>query len=122
MLRFFVLVMTLLITTSVQAGELEDAVKNNNYTFLYIYAPWCGACSSFTPMYNNLQKKYGNKYAFVKLNTDTKYGNMISYKYNVRYVPYVALFKRNSFEAKKVPYDCIVRKVCAEKVLEDFAK
>lgn len=122
MLKFWVLfLLTLFLYSPVNAGELESAISNGN-TLLYIGASWCGSCRMFNPIYSSLQKKYGSKYNFVKINADTLYGQNLSRKYNVRFIPYVALFKKNSYNGQMISSDCIHRYNCMDKVLEDFSQ
>lgn len=122
MFRLLVIMISALLFLPVQAGELESAIGNNNNTILYIGASWCGSCRMFNPIYTKLQSKYSGKYKFVKVNADTAYGHALSRKYNVRYIPYVALFKKNSYNGQQISSDCMHKYSCIDSVLEDFAK
>ena len=55
MLKRLVLILSFL-SLPVFAGTFEDAMKTNNYVFLYLYTSDCGYCKRFLPIYEKLAK------------------------------------------------------------------
>lgn len=112
------LLLALLMIVPAQAGELENAINAKKNVFLYVTAPWCGACKAFNPIYQSLENQYNKKFTFIKVDADSNYGSGISRKYNVRYIPYVRIIKPNS--SQQIPYKCLVQYSCINNVLEKF--
>ena len=118
MVRRLLALIGLFVILPVCAGELEDAVQSGKTTVLYVSAPWCGACRAFNPNYNKLLAQFGNKYKFVKVNADTKYGNELSNKYRIHYIPYVRVFKQG--RSTPIGYNCMTSYSCLSKTVADF--
>jgi len=55
------------------------------------WAPWCGPCHMITPIVEELQKDYGGKIVFFKVNTDENAD--IASRYNVMSIPTLLMFK-----------------------------
>ena len=104
----------------VSAGELEDALKNNNYVFAYFYTPECGFCRKFDDRYNKLSSTYKNQFKFVKINVNTKYGYSLMRAYNGRYVPFVLLLNSKTKQGAEVYHQCLFDTSCTEKVFKEF--
>lgn len=118
--RFLLIfIFVLLGVCSVKAGELENALKNNEQVFLYMYTPNCGYCKKFNPLYNQIAEKYKSQYKFVKVDASTPYGSTIFRKYGGRYVPYVVVL--NSKAAKndvlQISPNCLLELACVDVVL-----
>ena len=55
------------------------------------WAPWCGPCKAIAPTVDALEKEYGDKMTFAKVNVDE---NPISpSKYGVQAIPTLIFFK-----------------------------
>lgn len=52
---------------------------------LYFSAPWCGPCRMIAPIFNDLEKVYGDRIKFIKVNIDDE-EDMVK-DYNIRAVP-----------------------------------
>ena len=55
------------------------------------WAPWCGPCHMVGPVLMELDKEYGGKVKFVKLNTDENQN--IAVKYGIMGIPTIKIFK-----------------------------
>ncbi|HEY8803930.1 MAG TPA: thioredoxin [Clostridium sp.] len=77
------------------------------------WAPWCGPCKMLSPVMEQLDKEYGNKIKFVKVNVDKN--PEISLKYNISSIPTIMVFKKEIIEDKLVGFS-------PKKVLEDKLK
>lgn len=78
--------------------NLETQVANK-LTVINFWAPWCGPCKILDPILADLEKTYGDRIKFAKMNVD---GNQaIAEKYHVMSVPSLVIFK-NGKAAEKV--------------------
>ena len=66
------------------------------------WAPWCGPCKMLTPVMEQLEKEYGNKVKFVKVDVDKNHN--ISSKYNISSMPTIMVFKKDKVEEKLVGF------------------
>ncbi|MBT6341712.1 MAG: thioredoxin [Desulfobacula sp.] len=77
--------------------ELEDdsfeekVLKSDKPVMVDFWAPWCGPCKAIAPTIEALEKEYGDKMAFAKVNVDE---NPISpSNYGVQAIPTLIFFK-----------------------------
>lgn len=60
-------------------------------TVVDFWAPWCGPCKMMAPIMEKLEKQYGDRIKFVKMNVD---GNQeIAQRYKVMSIPSLVLFR-----------------------------
>jgi len=55
------------------------------------WAPWCGPCKSFAPVFNEVSKVFPLKAVFVKI--DTEQEQFLGSKFKIRSIPTLAVFK-----------------------------
>lgn len=73
-------------------NNFKDEVTNNNgLTIVDFWAPWCGPCKMFGPIFENVSS-IKTEVKFCKLNVDEDNEN-ISKEYGVMSIPTVILFK-----------------------------
>ncbi len=77
--------------------ELNDdsfekiVLKSDKPVMVDFWAPWCGPCKAIAPTIDALEKEFGDKMTFVKVNVDD---NPISpSKYGVQAIPTLLFFK-----------------------------
>lgn len=63
------------------------------------WAPWCGPCKFFAPIFKASAEKFGDK--IIHLKADTEAYQDIGSKYNIRSIPTIAIFK-NGEESERV--------------------
>ncbi len=100
------------------AGDLENALKNNQDVFLYLYTTFCGTCKQFNPIYENLENINKKKYKFLKINAETPYGYYLARRYNAIYVPFVLLI--NNKKVWQLDGSCLVDVKCTTDALNNF--
>lgn len=69
----------------------EQVINNNGLTVVDFWAPWCGPCKMFGPIFEKVSTNYNN-IKFCKLNVDEDELN-ISKNYGVMSIPTIILFK-----------------------------
>ncbi len=55
------------------------------------WAPWCGPCRAIAPIVEELEKSYGDKMKFVKVNVDEN--PLAPSKYGIKAIPTLIFFK-----------------------------
>jgi thioredoxin 1 len=54
----------------VNDDNFEDTVKRHSLVLIDFWAPWCGPCRTLAPTIEELNRDYGGKVLFGKLNVD----------------------------------------------------
>tara|TARA_B110000503_G_scaffold64513_1_gene101648 strand:+ start:9447 stop:9710 length:264 start_codon:yes stop_codon:yes gene_type:complete len=57
------------------------------------WAPWCGPCKSYEPIFKKVSNKYRDQIEFVEINIDTDSPEPAQYK--VRSIPYTVFIKED---------------------------
>lgn len=55
------------------------------------WAPWCGPCKMFAPVYSQMAPRYAGRARFAKVNTEAE--QRLAGQYDIRSIPTLALFK-----------------------------
>lgn len=108
--------------SSANAGVYEDALKQNERVFLYIYTKKCGYCVKFNPVYEKLATKYGSKCKFVKVDGNTEYGLFLSRAFGIKFVPFVAIVNSRKGESAMIPPNCLLHFECSDDIMRSFVK
>lgn len=93
---------SLLDTTPIELDEsnFDHVVVNSEIPVIVdFWAPWCGPCKMFAPIYNEVSQKYPLKALFVKVNTEAQQN--LGAKYSIRSIPTLVIYK-NANEIKRV--------------------
>jgi thioredoxin len=77
--------------------ELDDdsfekkVLSSDKPVMVDFWAPWCGPCKAIAPTVESLEKEYGDRITFAKVNVDE---NPISpSKYGIQAIPTLIFFK-----------------------------
>lgn len=79
-----------------------DILLDETYTPIVVKfeAPWCGPCKALTPVFEELKPEFANRAHFIAIDIDVS--PELAQRYNVRSVPTMMIFERESAVATKV--------------------
>jgi len=75
------------------SSNLSATIRNNQIPVLVdCWAPWCGPCRSFAPIFKQAAQTFEPNLRFAKLNTEQN--PAVSQQWNIRSIPTLILFKQ----------------------------
>jgi thioredoxin len=77
-------------TVELTNENLVDTINNNDFVIIDFWAPWCGPCQSFGPVYEEISEKYDD-IVFAKVNTQEQ--QEIAAQFNIRSIPTLMVFR-----------------------------
>ena len=77
-------------TIDVTAENFNDLIKNNDFVIVDFWAPWCGPCKGFAPVYEELSEKYPD-IVFAKVNPEEE--QQLAAEFQIRSIPTLMLFR-----------------------------
>ena len=81
-------------------ANFDEIVVNSDIPVIVdFWAPWCGPCKMFAPIFNETSKKYPLKAVFAKV--DTELEQTLGSKYHIMSIPTLVVFKDGK-EVKRV--------------------
>jgi thioredoxin len=92
----------------------EEVLKAELPIMVDFWAPWCGPCKAIGPTVADLEKTYGEKMNFVKVNVDEN--PVVPSKYGIQAIPTLIFFKGGEV------VDKITGMVAKEKLEESIKK
>jgi thioredoxin 1 len=75
----------------VNQDQISEVVEKNNFTILYITAPWCGPCKMLSPTMDNISVDFGTSVFVAKMDADENMDYVKSL--NVRNVPTLIFYQ-----------------------------
>lgn len=80
--------------------NFDEVIVNSEIPVIVdFWAPWCGPCKMFAPIFNETSKKYPLKAVFAKVNTEVE--QTLGSKYNIKSIPTLVIYK-NGLEVKRI--------------------
>ena len=70
--------------------NFEDVVTKNDVVIVDFWAPWCGPCKSFAPIFEAASERYGDV-VFGKVNTDDE--QELAGSFGIRSIPTLMVFR-----------------------------
>lgn len=71
-------------------SNFEQTIQNNDFVIVDYWAPWCGPCRSFAPVYEKVSNDFDD-IVFAKLNTEEHQG--IAGHFQIRSIPTLMIFR-----------------------------
>ena len=70
--------------------NFEETIMNNDIVFIDFWAPWCGPCKSFAPIYEEVAEKTDGV-VFAKINTEEE--QELGAHFQIRSIPTLMIFR-----------------------------
>jgi len=77
-------------TVELNAANFSDTITGNDFVIVDFWAPWCGPCRSFAPVYEELSEQYPD-IVFAKVNTEVE--QELAGHFQIRSIPTLMLFR-----------------------------
>lgn len=77
-------------TIELNEESLEKTVVDNDIVIIDFWAPWCGPCKSFGPIYEEVSEKHSD-IVFAKVNTEDQ--QAIAAHFQIRSIPTLMIFR-----------------------------
>jgi len=114
--------------TELNEQNFNDTVANNNIVIIDFWAPWCGPCKSFGPIFEKVAEA-NTDITFAKVNTEEQQG--LAGHFQIRSIPTLMILKEQIVvfnQAGALPEEGLVdlirqvKELDMDKVREDIAK
>ena len=73
-------------------ATLNETIENNTTVIIDFWAPWCGPCKSFGPIYEKTAEQYPD-IVFGKVNTEDE--QAVAGQFQIRSIPTTVILKEN---------------------------
>ncbi|NLY64028.1 MAG: thioredoxin [Alcaligenaceae bacterium] len=73
-------------------ASFQDAIQGNDTIIIDFWAPWCGPCRQFAPVFENAAKKFTDV-KFAKINTEEE--QELAGALAIRSIPTLMVFREN---------------------------
>ncbi|MBM3358215.1 MAG: thioredoxin [Betaproteobacteria bacterium] len=77
-------------TVEITKGNFEDVVTRNEMVIVDFWAPWCGPCRGFAPVFEAAARQHAD-IVFGKVNADDE--QELAAAFNIRSIPHVMFFR-----------------------------
>ena len=77
-------------TKALTKENFEEVVNGNDMVIVDFWAPWCGPCKGFAPVFEAASEKHPDV-VFAKVNTDDE--QELAASFNIRSIPTLMLFR-----------------------------
>lgn len=77
-------------TRNVTQADFSDLIHNNPFVMVDFWAPWCGPCRAFAPIYEQVSEQHPDV-VFAKVNTEEE--QALAGAFQVRSIPTLMIFR-----------------------------
>lgn len=75
------------------ADFAETILNSDQPALVDFWAPWCGPCMMMHPVLEKVATKYDGRAIVAKCNIDEASNQELAQKFQIRAIPYIAVFK-----------------------------
>ncbi|MFP3874128.1 MAG: thioredoxin [Thiohalophilus sp.] len=100
-------------TVDLTTENFKDVIEQNDFVIIDFWAPWCGPCQSFGPVYEEVSEKHDDV-VFAKVNTEEQ--QELAGMFNVRSIPTLMIFREQVILFSEAG---ALQKSSFEKLIED---
>ncbi len=113
---------------NLNSENIEDIIGKNKMVMIDFWAPWCGPCTRFSPIFEAAAGKHKDV-VFAKVNTDEQ--QEVAASFDIKSIPTLAIFKEQTLiyhEAGALPEEGLedvlnqVRSLNMDEVREEIKK
>jgi len=77
-------------TVDLTKDNFDEVVSKNDFVIVDFWAPWCGPCKSFGPVYEEVSEKYSD-IVFAKVNTEEE--QELAGHFQIRSIPTLMILR-----------------------------
>ena len=77
-------------TIELDEQNLVETINNNDIVIVDFWAPWCGPCQSFAPIYEEMSEEVSDV-VFAKVNTEEQ--QQLAAQFQIRSIPTLMVFR-----------------------------